>query len=481
MDTTPNLSLPYIAAAQAQKHVTHNEAIRALDALVQLAVLTRTLAAPPASPADGARYIVAAGASGAWAGHTGKIAAFQDGAWEVLGPREGFLAWVADEDKICAWDGSAWVAAGGGSINPAPLVGVNASADATNRLAVSSPASLFNHEGAGHQLKINKAAATNTAALLLQTAFSGRAEVGLAGDDNLRVKVSADGATWRDAIVVDRTSGAVTLPNTTLPGGSNAVQPSLIVNGDFQINQRAFAGGALAAGAYGHDRWKAAAGGASWSVAGLTVTLASGTLEQVVESAMWGYANLASTQVTVSLEAPSADLTVTFGSASGTITAGSGRRSLTLTTGAGDTGNLALRIAKASGSGVSFARVKLEVGASATGWQARALSDELVAARRYYQVFGSGGVGANRSVGTQHGMGFGFQAAMRTTPSITLSASAITAMPGINDLTITSIASVALATTTGCYLELVSAQTAPATVYVLLWKDTNKLAASAEL
>ncbi len=57
MDQTPNLNLPYILPAQAQKHVTHNEAIRALDALVQLCALDRDLATPPPSPADGDRYI----------------------------------------------------------------------------------------------------------------------------------------------------------------------------------------------------------------------------------------------------------------------------------------------------------------------------------------------------------------------------------------------------------------------------------------
>jgi hypothetical protein len=40
-DTTPNLTLPYIVAAQAQKHVTHSEAIRMLDALLQIAVVDR--------------------------------------------------------------------------------------------------------------------------------------------------------------------------------------------------------------------------------------------------------------------------------------------------------------------------------------------------------------------------------------------------------------------------------------------------------
>ena len=72
MDATPNLSLPYIMAAQSQKHVTHNEAIRALDAIVQLAVLDRDLTAPPGSPADGARYIVGTSPTGAWSGHAGR-------------------------------------------------------------------------------------------------------------------------------------------------------------------------------------------------------------------------------------------------------------------------------------------------------------------------------------------------------------------------------------------------------------------------
>jgi hypothetical protein len=108
---TPNLDLPYIAAAQAQKHVTHNEAIRALDAIVQLAVADRDLAAPPGSPAEGDRYIVAAGATGNWASHDGDIAAWQDGAWMFYAPGEGWVAWVADEDRLCVWDGAGWAAA----------------------------------------------------------------------------------------------------------------------------------------------------------------------------------------------------------------------------------------------------------------------------------------------------------------------------------------------------------------------------------
>jgi hypothetical protein len=108
-DTTPNLILPYILAAQAQKHVTHNEAIKLLDAMVQLAVLDRNLTAPPASPVDGDRHIVAAGATGLWAGWDLNIATWIDGSWLRLVPREGWVAWVASEGLFRVWSGTAWV------------------------------------------------------------------------------------------------------------------------------------------------------------------------------------------------------------------------------------------------------------------------------------------------------------------------------------------------------------------------------------
>ena len=215
MDTSPNLALPYIVAAQAQKHVTHNEAIRALDALVQLTVLDKDLASPPGSPADGNRYIVAASPTGAWAGQAGKIAAWQDGAWAFFTPREGWLAWVADEDKVYAYGGSAWAELAANPGSGAAIWGINATADTTNRLAVKSTASLFDNVGNGHQQKINKNAAGDTASTLYQTNYSGRAEFGLAGDDNFHVKVSADGSTWKEALVVDRSTGVVRLPLTS--------------------------------------------------------------------------------------------------------------------------------------------------------------------------------------------------------------------------------------------------------------------------
>ena len=90
MSDTPLIGLPLLEASQAQKHVTHNEALLLLDAMVHLAVISRVLATPPASPADGDRYLVAASATGDWLGHSGHIAFREAGAWRFAS--EGGLA-----------------------------------------------------------------------------------------------------------------------------------------------------------------------------------------------------------------------------------------------------------------------------------------------------------------------------------------------------------------------------------------------------
>ena len=107
MTDTPNLVLPYIAGSQAQKHVTHNEAIRLLDGMVQLSVLSRIIASPPGSPTDGSRYIVASGATGAWAGWDLNVAFWVDGGWMRLIPRVGWMAYSVADTGFYSWNGSA--------------------------------------------------------------------------------------------------------------------------------------------------------------------------------------------------------------------------------------------------------------------------------------------------------------------------------------------------------------------------------------
>ncbi len=126
MDQSANLQLPYIMAAQAQKHITHNEAIRALDALVQLSVKGRGLTAPPVSVSDGERYIVASPATGAWSGKDGQIAAFQDNAWIFYQPLEGWLTWIGDENRLLVWSGLSWDDVSGGAGGASNIINTSA-------------------------------------------------------------------------------------------------------------------------------------------------------------------------------------------------------------------------------------------------------------------------------------------------------------------------------------------------------------------
>ncbi|HEY9010714.1 MAG TPA: DUF2793 domain-containing protein [Devosia sp.] len=108
MDMTPRLRLPYIAPQQAQKQVTYNEAMRALDMLVQPVVKSRSAAVPPGGPAEGDVYLVAAAPTGDWSGMEGKIAAFVDGAWAFHSPLDGWLLYVEDEDVFVQRKAGAW-------------------------------------------------------------------------------------------------------------------------------------------------------------------------------------------------------------------------------------------------------------------------------------------------------------------------------------------------------------------------------------
>ncbi len=163
------------------------------------------------------------------------------------------------------------------------------------------------------------------------------------------------------------------------------VNDNLLVNGDFVVNERGFAGGALSAGVYGHDRWKAAAGGADYTVAGTrVVTLNSGELEQVVEGAVFD-GSFGNRVVTLSVDNPSADMTATVGSQSGTIAAGSGRRSVTLTLTGADSFNVSVKIKRSAAGAVTFSRAKLEYGATVTAWRPRLDTVERGICARYYR------------------------------------------------------------------------------------------------
>lgn len=106
---TPVLGMTEMQASQSQPHLIFNAAMRLLEVLTQARVTDKDLTSPPSSPSLNARYIVPAGATGAWDGQAGKIAYFKETAWAFVTPDAGWRAYVADESAYYVFNGSAWV------------------------------------------------------------------------------------------------------------------------------------------------------------------------------------------------------------------------------------------------------------------------------------------------------------------------------------------------------------------------------------
>lgn len=292
-DTSPILSLPLIMPSQAQKHVTHNEAITMLDVIVQASVVSKALASPPSTLTIGDRYLVASGASGLWEGQGNALAVWggESQGWTFHAPGIGWRVYVQETGSEVVWTGSAWQdLGGGGSVGSSvEMLGISTTADEANRLAVASAATLLTHAGEGHQLKINKASAGATASLLFQDNWSGRAEMGLAGTDDFEIKVSADGSTFFSALRATAATGSVALPQGAVVDGvitGEAVQSApadatagrLLTVGAFGLGGDApvvgnisLQDGSIAPGCYGYDVAAGSSGGPEGVQAGIVL------------------------------------------------------------------------------------------------------------------------------------------------------------------------------------------------------------------
>ncbi len=234
MTDSPNLALPYLAAGQAQKHVTVNDALRLADALVHLSAVSRTTVAPPANAANGARYLVPVAPTGAFAGQAGKLAFSEDGFWRFLTPKRGWRLYVEDETRMLVFDGALWRDLGGvlGRADDLAGLGIGTASDAVNVLAAKLNDALFAARTVGEggtgdlRLKFNKESASRTASQLWQTGYSGRAELGLTGSDDFTLKVSATGSAWTDALRVARASGHVLKPAMPCFNAVGAIAPT---------------------------------------------------------------------------------------------------------------------------------------------------------------------------------------------------------------------------------------------------------------
>lgn len=299
-DASARLGLPYLAAGQMQKHVTLNEALTRLDALVQPAVVSRSRTDQPEVPADGDLYILPEGATGtAWGpAAAGELVRAEAGSWTIVPVPEGTLAVVVDEAAVFVRAGGDWVSLGArlGAVQELARLGLNATADAGNPFVARVNKGLWTalETGAGGdgdlRLTLNKEGPGDVLSLLFQSGWGGRAELGLIGDDDLRLKVSADGGGWVEAFAVDAASGRVTFPRgagrvavTVFPAAGSYDVPAWARTVEAFAVAGGGGGGAGASGAGGTVRFGGGGGGAGGTHAsGWPVTALGGTLDIAV-------------------------------------------------------------------------------------------------------------------------------------------------------------------------------------------------------
>ena len=219
-DTSTNLGLQFLLASQTQKHITLNENLNIIDNLLMLAVNNRVNLAPPISPSDGQRFIIPNSATGEWAGKTNAIATYNNLGWEYCQPKAGFLCFVVDENIFILFDGTNWrdIPLSTNSLQNIPKLGIGTIADANNQLSTKLNNAIFgakyaNESGTGDvRVKLNKEATAKTASFIFQTNWSGKAELGLMGDDEFGLKYSTDGINFNKIYTINQNTFAIS-PN----------------------------------------------------------------------------------------------------------------------------------------------------------------------------------------------------------------------------------------------------------------------------
>ncbi len=221
---TTRLGLPQLQPAQARKSQTVNEALAGLDSVVQLTFAqsgVSTLSSDP-EPAPGEARTLGLQPDAPLQDFAHAIACWNADArsWSLTRPASGWRAYDMQGGGLVVFDGAGWTPVGGQPIGLERLsIGQGSDpVDDGNALSVSGTSTLLSAptdkaEGASHRLSINSSGTDQTASIVFQSDFTGRAEIGLTGSDALTFKVS-DGTQWRTALTLDAASGAVDMPLT---------------------------------------------------------------------------------------------------------------------------------------------------------------------------------------------------------------------------------------------------------------------------
>ena len=425
MTTTPNIGLTYLVAGQLQPEVPVNEAWNILDALA------------------------------------GSVAQFGNKSSATIGLTYGYYGGrvYSNGANITIADGTLTLAASATNYvqrTAAGVVSVNSTGFtaglipmATVVTGASTITTITDARAASSDLRGRQVIAVAATNITLTDAQVNARILSFQGALTANVVVTLP-AYQQEWIVSNESTGAFTLQVQTAGGlaqtvpqgiaapfygnGSNIVPAvplwtngfkNYLINGDFEINQRVFAGGALAAGVYGFDRWKAGTGGCNISLSAGVLTHTSGPLVQVIEAP-----NLAGETITVSVDGLSGgNLDVNVEGVTGVIAASASRAGVTLAVPSTSTGNVTVTLTPASGA-VTYKRVQVELGSVATAFEWRPNQVEIALCQRYGENIYIGLTnGLVSAAGQVFGAGYVFKTEKRGVPAFSLVADDSLAFP----------------------------------------------------
>lgn len=218
-DMTPRLALPLLQGGQLQKHLSLNQALSRLDLWCQAVAEAADVNRPPATVEAGQVFLLGAPASDSvWAAfRSGDVVVRTEDDWEALRAPDGARVYVRNEAQIRIFQAGQWIPMGRTLrvLGPVERLGVGTDPSDANVVSVKGPSVLVSARapdegGTGDcRLTLNKSSAQRTGSLIFQSAWSGRAEIGLIGQDDPALKVGADDGQWREVWRADRQTGSL--------------------------------------------------------------------------------------------------------------------------------------------------------------------------------------------------------------------------------------------------------------------------------
>lgn len=199
--TTSRLKMPLITESQAQKHITHNEALQMLDVFVNGSLKSITVTTPPGSPTEGDAYFIPGGGSGDWAAYVGYIAHWFNFQWYFYEVPTNIILYIEDDAAPKRYDGTTWNVEGSGG-----KVYVDASGGNATLTAQQSSADVIQIGGSGSALTLTLDALEKTWTILNDSSANVTVSTGAGGtvfvEAGFQANVVGDGTGIRPAFTI---------------------------------------------------------------------------------------------------------------------------------------------------------------------------------------------------------------------------------------------------------------------------------------